>query len=46
MNTSLARKHFDSDAELHASVNQWLHSQVADFYGESIEKLLHGMISD
>ena len=31
----------DDDAELQAGVNKWLKSQVAKFYGDGINKLVH-----
>lgn len=31
---------FDTNAEFHAGVIQWLMSQVADFYRDGIEKLV------
>lgn len=40
MKTWLATQRFDTDAELHAGVNQWLKSQAADFYRDGIEKLV------
>lgn len=40
MKTWLATQRFDTDAELHAGVNQWLNSQAVDFYRDGIEKLV------
>lgn len=40
MKTWLATQRFDTGTELHADVNQWLQSQVADFFRGGIEKLM------
>ena len=40
MKTWLATQRFD-DAELQAGVNEWLKSQVAKFYDDGINKLVH-----
>ena len=41
MKTWLTKQCFNDDAELQAGVNEWLKSQVAKFYDDGINKLVH-----
>jgi len=41
MKTWLATQRFDDDAEIQAGLNEWLKSQVAKFYDDGINKLVH-----